>query len=196
MHWTPASHVCVLVLESHFVNIFYLFRFSRCRCRNHRVCIRRGWYLLSLFGWDVHEWLSSYWSHKVDCFGSMCTDSLHVNAFVLLSILDLWPTFHRRHAVAFMVIFSGCISALIVKVLILQPASLHRTLISRVTEPTSSMTHNYIKQILKRIIKQPRPHQPYGQDYGMPSSHAASVCFFSTAIVLYQPHFIGVIACM
>jgi membrane-associated phospholipid phosphatase len=95
-----------------------------------------------------------------------------------------------------MLIFSGCISALMVKVLILQPAGLHRTLISRITEPPCSMPHNYMKQILKRMIKQPRPHQPDGQDYGMPSSHAASVCFFSTAIVLYQAHFIGVIACM
>jgi membrane-associated phospholipid phosphatase len=51
-------------------------------------------------------------------------------------------------------------------------------------------------QILKRTIKQPRPHQPDGEDYGMPSSHAAAVCFFSTAIAIHHPRYAGVIAWM
>jgi membrane-associated phospholipid phosphatase len=56
------------------------------------------------------------------------------------------------------------------------------------------MSHSHTAQILKRTIKQPRPHQPDGQDYGMPSSHAASVFFFSTAIAIHQPRIAGVIA--
>lgn len=70
---------------------------------------------------------------------------------------------YMRSSVAFLLIFGGCISALIVKG-------------------------------LKRIIKQPRPHQPDGQDFGMPSSHAASVCFFATSVAVYQPRIAGVIS--
>ncbi|KIV98579.1 uncharacterized protein PV09_09627 [Verruconis gallopava] len=47
--------------------------------------------------------------------------------------------------------------------------------------------------ILKRIIKEERPKQIYGKGYGMPSSHAQFVAFFSIyfslfLLIRHQPH--------
>jgi dolichyldiphosphatase len=47
--------------------------------------------------------------------------------------------------------------------------------------------------LMKRYIKEERPKQMYGKGYGMPSSHAQFVCFFSIYLALFlllrhQPH--------
>jgi dolichyldiphosphatase len=39
--------------------------------------------------------------------------------------------------------------------------------------------------ILKRILKEERPIQMHGKGYGMPSSHAQFVAFFSTSLALF-----------
>jgi dolichyldiphosphatase len=39
--------------------------------------------------------------------------------------------------------------------------------------------------ILKRLIKEERPKQMYGKGYGMPSSHAQFVAFFSVSLTLF-----------
>ncbi|OAR00061.1 hypothetical protein LLEC1_06493 [Akanthomyces lecanii] len=38
--------------------------------------------------------------------------------------------------------------------------------------------------VLKRLIKEERPRQIHGKGYGMPSSHAQFVCFWSVALTL------------
>jgi len=39
--------------------------------------------------------------------------------------------------------------------------------------------------LLKRLIKEERPKQMYGKGYGMPSSHAQFLAFYSTSLILF-----------
>jgi dolichyldiphosphatase len=50
---------------------------------------------------------------------------------------------------------------------------------------TGQMACEVFNLILKRILKEERPIQMHGKGYGMPSSHAQFVAFFSTSLALF-----------
>eukprot|EP01091_Cochliopodium_minus_P003890 TRINITY_DN13839_c0_g1_i1.p1 TRINITY_DN13839_c0_g1~~TRINITY_DN13839_c0_g1_i1.p1 ORF type:complete len:172 (-),score=13.83 TRINITY_DN13839_c0_g1_i1:129-644(-) len=40
-------------------------------------------------------------------------------------------------------------------------------------------------KVLKRILKQPRPSNEHKKNFGMPSSHATTICFFASYLLEY-----------